>query len=153
MTATAKKKCFVSERKVTPYGQSKGFVRYPLKICGDLRLPYDPCADPENFLRGGGGGGKFPEGVLWKISIWQKLIIWQLLPGVCVCVWGGGERYQVGGGRGSDPCHPLWIRPCDRLADSYRNVDKRQIQKSYDAHMNCRHIRHSPRLPTMSKRS
>ena len=55
MTATAKKKCFISERKVTPYGQSKGFVRYPLKICGDLRLPYDPCADPENFLRGGGG--------------------------------------------------------------------------------------------------
>ena len=34
-----------------------------------------------------------------------------------------------------------------------RNVDKRQIQKSYDAHLNCKHIRHSPRSPTMSKRS
>ena len=32
-------------------------MRYPLKICGDLRLPYDPCADPENFLRGVWGGG------------------------------------------------------------------------------------------------
>ena len=136
MTATAKKKCFVSERKVTPYGQSKGFVRYPLKICGDLRLPYDPCADLENFLSWGGGGSKFPEGVLRKISIWQKLIIWQLLPG-----GGGGKEVRT-------PCHP-----CDRLADSYRNVDKRQIQKSYAAHMNCKHIRHSPRLPTMSKRS
>ena len=91
MTATAKKKCFVSERKVTPYGQSKGLVRYPLKICGDLRLPYDPCADPENFLRGG-GGSKFPEGVLRKISIWQKLIIWQLLPGGGGGGGGGGER-------------------------------------------------------------
>ena len=58
---TAKKKCFVSERKVTPYGQSKGFVRYPLKkICGDLRLPYDPCADPENFPGGVGGGVQIP---------------------------------------------------------------------------------------------
>ena len=92
----------------------------------------------------GGGGSKFPEGVLRKISTWQKLIIWQLLPG------GGG------GGGVRTPCHPLWIRPCDRLAVSYRNVDKRQkrqIQKSYDAHLNCKHIRHSPRSPTMSKRS
>ena len=32
-----------------------------------------------------GGGSKFPEGVLRKISTWQKLIICQLLPG-------GGER-------------------------------------------------------------
>ena len=58
-----------------------------------------------------------------------------------------------GGGGVRTPCHPLWIRPCDRLAVSYRNVDKRQIQKSYDAHLNCKHIRHSPRSPTMSKRS
>ena len=34
---------------------------------------------------GGGGGSKFPEGVLRKTSTWQKLVIWQLLPG-------GGER-------------------------------------------------------------
>ena len=100
----------------------------------------------QKFFSGGGGGGgrrrsKFPEGVLRKISTWQKLIIWQLLP-----VGGGGGEVRT-------PCHPLWIRPCDRLAVSFRNVDKRQIQKSYDAHMKCKHIRHSPRSPTMSKRS
>ena len=50
----------------------KGFVRYPLKICGDLQLPYD------------------------------------------------------------------------RLAFLYQNVDKRQIKKSDDARMNCKHIRRSP---------
>ena len=42
------------------------------------------CADPENFLR----GSKFPEGVLRKISTWQKLIIWQ---------------FQGGGGGGGAP--------------------------------------------------
>ena len=51
--------------------------------------------------------------------------------------WGGGGTPDPLSG---DP-GPLWIRPCDRLAVSYRNVDKRQIQKSYDAHMNCKHIR------------
>ena len=56
-----------------------GFVRYPLKICGDLRLRYD------------------------------------------------------------------------RLAFLYQNVDKRQIKKSYYARMNYKHIRRSPRSPTMSK--
>ena len=97
----------------------------------------------QKIFSGGGGGGtvQIPRRGLtenFNISIWQKLIIWQLLPG---------------GGEVRTPCHPLWIRPCDRLAVSYRNVDKRQIQKSYDAHMNCKHIRHSPRSPTMSKRS
>ena len=34
----------------------------------------------------------------------------------------------------------------------YQNVDKRQIKKSYDAHMNCKHIPRSPLSPTMSKK-
>ena len=89
----------------------------------------------QKIFSGGGGGSKFPEGVLRKISTWQKLIIWQLLPGG---VGGGGEVRT--------PCHPLWIRPCDRLAVSYRNVDKRQIQKSYDAHMNCKHTCADPEI-------
>ena len=57
MTATAKKKCFVSERKVTPCGQSKGFVRYPLK---NLRRPTTTVRSmrgSRKFSRGGGGGG------------------------------------------------------------------------------------------------
>ena len=93
MTATAKKKCFVSERKVTPYGQSKGFVRYPLKICGDLRLPYDPCADPENFLGGGGGGGgggvQIPRRGLTENFNMAKI---NNLAIITRCVCGGGKR-------------------------------------------------------------
>ena len=149
-------------------------MRYPLKkICGDLRLPYDPCADPENFPGGGGGGGgggsKFPEGVLRKISTWQKLIIWQLLPGgrgggVQIPRRGITENFNMakinnlaiitrreggGGVRRSGPP----VTPSGSAHAFGLNVDKRQIQKSYDAHMNCKHIRHSSRSPTMSKRS
>ena len=49
-------------------------------------------------------------------------------------------------------CGDLWL-PYDRLAFLYQNVDKRQIKKSNDAFMNCKHIRRSPRSPTMSKKS
>ena len=41
--------------------------------------------------------------------------------------------------------------PYDRLAFLYENVDKWQIKKSHDVRMNCKHIRRSPRSPTMSK--
>ena len=64
--------------------------------------------------------------------------------------WGGvgvGER-SVPPVTPSGSAHAIGLR--FRIGSS--NVDKRQIQKSYDAHMNCKHIRHSPRSPTMSKR-
>ena len=41
--------------------------------------------------------------------------------------------------------------PYDLSTVLTKNVDESQSKKSYDARMNCKYIRRSPRSPTMSK--
>ena len=78
------------------------------------------------FSGGGGGGVQIPRRGLTENFNMAKI------NNLAIITRRGGEVRT--------PCHPLWIRPCDLLAVSYRNVDKRQIQKSYDAHMYCKHM-------------
>ena len=81
----------------------------------------------QKIFSGGGGGGrsKFPEGVLRKISTWQKLIIWQLLPG------GGG-----GGGRGPDPLSPPLDPPmrsaCGFVSERRQKADSEIVRCPYE---------------------
>ena len=74
----------------------------------------------------GGGVSKFPEGVLRKISTWQKLIIWQLLPG------GGGG----GGKRGPDPLSPPLDPPmrsaCGFVSERRQSADSEIVRCPYD---------------------
>ena len=72
--------------------------------------------------RGGGGRSKFPEGVLRKISTWQKLIIWQLLP--------------VGGGGGPDPLSPPLDPPmrsaCGFVPERRQKADSEIVRCPYE---------------------
>ena len=127
MTATAKKKCFVSERKVTPYGQSKGFVRYPLK---NLRRPTTTVRSmrgSRKFSRGGGGGRvQIP-----RRGLTENFNMAKINNLAIITRWGGG-----GGGRGPDPLSPPLdpsMRPtCGFVSERLQKADSEIVRCPYE---------------------
>ena len=69
----------------------------------------------QKIFSGGGGGVQIP-----RRGLTENLNMAKINNLAIITRRGGG-----GGGGVRTPCHPLWIRPCDRLAVSYRNVDKK----------------------------
>ena len=76
---------------------STGIVKF---LTGTQRnmLQSDACADPENFLRGGGGG--------WGVHIPRRGLTENFNMAKI-----NNLAIQGGGGPVRTPCPPLWIRP------------------------------------------
>ena len=90
--------------------------------CGDLRLPYDPCADPENFLKGGGGGPNSQKESYGKFQ------------------HGKNQNYYLavggGGGGGPDPLSPPLDPPmrsaCGFVSERRQKADSEIVRCPYE---------------------